>query len=262
MLGLATLWIGDRFLPSKPVAAVLVMEWWVLVPMAIATAASTGLILLGVKLAVPDSVKDTVVKQTSTALVSGLTAFLTAAFISAVGDKDNSAVGERIKERMRAHYQREPESGKKRICKIKPSGVAEQYLNSNFYADLSGWDRETRIRRAKGVAKAEKGDDGLELSKAWPYRSHAARTCGIGPVPQQVKPVRRTSSGGGNDYARMCGMSSVGRCATHVRQQICDGFRRSWSQTPRTKRLMSNERATNARSPYSRQTTLLLVLNS
>lgn len=165
LLGMAVEWIGDRLLPSKPVAAVLVMEWWVLVPMAIASAASTGLILLGIKLAVPDSVKDTVVKQTSTALVSGLTAFLTAAFISAVGDRDKSAIGERIKTRMRAHYERDPQ-GKKRVSKIKPGGAAEQYLHSDLYEGLSGWDRETRISRARGVAKTNKVGDCLQLSEA------------------------------------------------------------------------------------------------
>ena len=142
------------------------MEWWVLVPMAIAAAASTGLILLGVKLAVPDSVKNTVVKQTSTALVSGLTAFLTAAFISAVGDKDKSAVGERIKKRVLAHYAREPAPGEKRVYKMKPGGAAEQYLYSDLYEGLSGWDREMRISRARGVAKTNKIDDCLQLSEA------------------------------------------------------------------------------------------------
>ncbi len=162
LLGKAAEWSGERLLPSKPVAAVLVMEWWVLVPMAIAAAASTGLILLGVKLAVPDSVKDTVVKQTSTALVSGLTAFLTAAFISAIGDRDKSAVGERIKQRMRAHYERDPASTAKRVSKIKEGGAAEQFLYSDFYAGLSGWDRETRISRARGIAKTGKVDNCLQ----------------------------------------------------------------------------------------------------
>jgi hypothetical protein len=164
LLGMVAEWCGDRLLPSRPVAAVLVMEWWVLVPMAVAAAASTGVILLGVKLAVPDSVKDTVVKQTATALVSGLTAFLTAAFVSAVGDRDKSAVGERIKKRMRAHYERPPGEGKKRVSKMKQGGAAEQYLYSDFYAGLSGWDRETRISRARGIADTGKDGDCLQLS--------------------------------------------------------------------------------------------------
>jgi hypothetical protein len=168
LLGMAVEWVGDRMLPSKPVAAVLVMEWWVLVPMAIATAASTGLILLGIKLAVPDSVKDTVVKQTSTALVSGLTAFLTAAFISAVGDRDKSAVGERIRKRMQAHYERTPGSGGNRISKMNPGGAAEQFLYSDFYDGLSGWGRETRISRARGIAETKKVDNILQLSGARP----------------------------------------------------------------------------------------------
>jgi hypothetical protein len=136
--------------------------------MAVAAAASTGVILLGVKLAVPDSVKDTVVKQTSTALVSGLTAFLTAAFVSAVGDRDKSAVGERIKGRMRAHYERPPGEGKKRVSKMKGGGAAEQYLYSEFYAGLSGWGRETRISRARGIAGTKKDGDCLELSVVRP----------------------------------------------------------------------------------------------
>jgi hypothetical protein len=152
---MAAEWVGDRFLPARPVAAVLIMEWWVLVPMAIAAAASTGLILLGIKLAVPDSVKDTVVKQTSTALVSGLTAFLTAAFISAVGDRDKSGVGERIKRRMRAHYTRESTEGKRRVSHIEAASPIEQLLYSDFYSGLAGWDRETRISRARGIADAE-----------------------------------------------------------------------------------------------------------
>jgi hypothetical protein len=151
-LGIAAERVGDRFLPSRPVAAVLVMEWWILVPMAVAAAASTVLILVAIKLAVPDTVTDPVVTQTSAALASGLSAFLTAAFVSAVGDRDKSGVGDRIKTRLRAHYARQPEPGKARVVKIDAGGVIEQLLHSDFYAGLSGWDRETRIRRAEGIA--------------------------------------------------------------------------------------------------------------
>jgi hypothetical protein len=128
------------------------MEWWILVPMAVAAAASTVLILVAIKLAVPDTVTDPVVTQTSAALASGLSAFLTAAFVSAVGDRDKSGVGDRIKTRLRAHYARQPEPGKARVVKIDAGGVIEQLLHSDFYAGLSGWDRETRIRRAEGIA--------------------------------------------------------------------------------------------------------------
>ncbi len=154
LVGIAAEWIGDRLLPGHPVGAVYVMEWWVLVPMAVAAAASATLIVVAVELTIPESVKDPVVKETTGAVAAGLSTFLTAAFVSSIGDRDKSAVGDRIKDRLRSHYARQPSPDKSRVRKIDAGGTIEQLLHSDFYGGLSGWDRETRIARAKRIAEA------------------------------------------------------------------------------------------------------------
>jgi hypothetical protein len=154
LAGAAAEWLGDRFLPSHPVAAVMVMEWWVLVPMAVASAASAALIVIAVELAVPESVTDPIVKEATGAIAGGLSAFLTAAFVSSIGDRDKSGIGDRIKDRLRRHYAREVKPGQKRVVQIPAEGRIELLLYSDFQEGLSGWDRETRIVRAGGIAKA------------------------------------------------------------------------------------------------------------
>jgi hypothetical protein len=146
--------VGERFLPEHPVAAAYLMEWWIIIPMAIAVAGSAAVIVAAVELAVPDDVKDPVVKETGGAVAAGITAFLSAAFVSNIGDKDKSGVGDRIKTRLRRHYERAPASGKSRMTTIPAGGEIEQLLYSNFYDGLEGWDRETRLERARGISKA------------------------------------------------------------------------------------------------------------
>jgi hypothetical protein len=125
LLGVLSEWIGDRFLPAHPVAAVLFMEWWVLVPMAIAAAGSAALVVIAVELAIPESVKDPVVKETAGAIAGALSTFLTAAFVSSIGDRDRSAIGDRIKKRLRSHYTRDVQPGQKRVMQVAAGSTIE-----------------------------------------------------------------------------------------------------------------------------------------
>lgn len=153
VLGFVIEWIGEHaFLPDHPVAAVYLMEWWILVPMALGVAASAGVIIAAVELTVPDTVKDPVIKETAGAISSGLSSFLTASFISSLGDRDKSAIADRIKTRLQGKYTRDdPAPAHKKH--LDAESAAELYLNSDIFKGLSGWDRETRIARAHGLAK-------------------------------------------------------------------------------------------------------------
>ncbi|MGH9164492.1 MAG: hypothetical protein ACRDZW_03125, partial [Acidimicrobiales bacterium] len=103
---------------------------------------------------VPESVKDPVIKETAGALASGLSTFLTAALVSSIGDRDESAVGDLIKARLRAHYNRQVPPGTRRVHLVVAGSPLEQFLQSDFYAGLSGWDRDTRIARARGIKRS------------------------------------------------------------------------------------------------------------
>lgn len=157
LLGFLVEWVGEFFLPNHPVAAVRTMEWWILVPIALGVAGAAALIVAAVEFTVPDTVKDPVTKETSGAIGTAISAFITAISITNLGDKDKSGIGDRIKTRLRRHYARPVASGQtqpKGVKTIQPGSPIEQLLHSNFYEGLDGWDRETRLERARGIAKA------------------------------------------------------------------------------------------------------------
>ena len=145
--------IGESQLPGRPVAATRLMEWWMLVPMAAGVAAAAAVIIVSVALTLPDTVDDPAVKETVGAITAGITAFLTSSLISTSADKDHSAVGDRIKTRLRRHYTRDKAKKADNLRFLPADSDGEKYLYSDLFNGLSGWDRPTRLQRAAGLAK-------------------------------------------------------------------------------------------------------------
>jgi hypothetical protein len=98
--------IGSSLLPGKPVWAVRVMEWRLLVPAAITTLAAAGVIVVTIELTLPETPKpSTDTKEIIGALSTAITAFLTSAFITWAGDEKDSRLGDWIRDQFQAHYQ-------------------------------------------------------------------------------------------------------------------------------------------------------------
>lgn len=154
LVGLGLNWIGTQLLPDHPRPALWFLEGWVLAPAAIAAVAAAIVVIVTVALTVPDTTA-TSTKETIGALSTGLTGFITAAFISWTGESDDSKVSDHIRSAFWAKYQREPTSG---TC---PAGVhcfraessGERLVYSTEYEGIEGWNQSARRARAKGISE-------------------------------------------------------------------------------------------------------------
>lgn len=152
--GLALDLVGQKLLPAQPVMATRLMEWWILTPAMIAALASGAVAIVTVALAVPDSAK-TDTKTLIGALTTGITGFVTTAFIGWVGDENDSRLGDHIRDAFRKAYKRVPDAGKPRsqgahyFCAGSPG---ERWVYSDEYRGIQGWGRPARRRRAAGIA--------------------------------------------------------------------------------------------------------------
>jgi len=142
---------GKALLPARPVGALWLLEGWVLTPAALAAIAAAVVVLVTVALTVPDDTPATT-KETIGALSTGITAFVTAAFVSWAGDADNSTVADHVKTAFRAHYNRAgalPQAG---VHYFTAASVGEQWVYSDEYGGVEGWGYTARHSRAYGIA--------------------------------------------------------------------------------------------------------------
>ncbi len=145
---------GRRLLPARPVLAARFMEWWILTPAMIAALASGVVAIVTVAVTVPDSAK-TDTKTLIAALTTGVTGFLTTAFIAWTGDENDSRLGDHIRDAFRTAYQRVPDPGKPRLQGVhyfRADSPGERWIYSDEYRAIQGWGRPARRRRAAGVA--------------------------------------------------------------------------------------------------------------
>jgi hypothetical protein len=150
LVGVVLDWVGKRLLPEHPVAAVWFLEGWVLTPAALAAVAGAAVVLITVALTLP---KDTPTSTTQTvaALSTGLTAFITAVFISWAGDEKNSKIADHIRRAFWAKYDR-PNGTKPGAHHFKEGSPGEQWVYSDEVGGIQGWSHDARITRAKGIA--------------------------------------------------------------------------------------------------------------
>jgi hypothetical protein len=132
--------IGRHAPFDKPARAVTFMEWWIVVPMVLAGAASAITVIVAVALVVPDSAGDQV-KETVGALATAITAFLSSGFVDWAADDSDSRVSDRIQEHFHDVYK----------DKFKPGSAAQLYVFSGSYGGATGWGRKARRSRAEGI---------------------------------------------------------------------------------------------------------------
>jgi len=149
-------WIGRSLLPARPAAAVRFLEWWILTPAAVAAVASAVVVIVTVALTIPEEPKvDASTKQLIGTLSTGLTAFVTAAFISWAGDDKDSRLAEHIKSAFQAKYTREG-TAKPGAHPFAAESSGERWVFSDEYKGIDGWGRDARLKRAAGIAAALK----------------------------------------------------------------------------------------------------------
>lgn len=144
---------GQRLLPKHPRTALYFMEIWVLGPSAVAAVAAGAAVVVGARLA-PSSGLDPEVVAVMEATATALTAFLTGAFVSWVGEKDSSRIADRIKRHFFAHYARAA-AGSARLPRkhyFTAESRGERAVYSTDIDGVTGWGITARWKRASIVA--------------------------------------------------------------------------------------------------------------
>jgi hypothetical protein len=140
---------GKGRLPDHPVSALWLLEGYALVPIAIATAAAAAVVIVTVELTLPDTTP-TETKELVGAASTGVTTFLTAGFISAAGDENDSTLADHIKDAFQGKYSRP--GGPQGTHAFRPESPGEFWVFAEHYRGVSGWGQPARLKRAKGVA--------------------------------------------------------------------------------------------------------------
>jgi hypothetical protein len=147
-LGFIPSWLGGRLLPEHPVWAVRLLPTRVFFPIGIAALAAGIAIIITVELTLPEGTA-TDTKETVGALATGVTAFLTSAFIDWTSDGTDTRVADYVHAKFQAAY----------TGYFRPGTVGERLVFSE-YDPVSGWSGPARRERATKLADAIKsGDD-------------------------------------------------------------------------------------------------------
>lgn len=149
-LGSAANWFGRKLLPNHPVGALRLLEGWILIPIALATAASAAVVIVTVELTLPNTTP-TDTKELVGAVTTGIAAFLTAAFISWAGDDKDSTLADHVKASFQDRYTR-PNRPKPGAHAFAPDSAGEKWVFAEHFRGVSGWGRPARHKRAKGIA--------------------------------------------------------------------------------------------------------------
>lgn len=146
--------IGELLLPKRPVASIRFLESWLLTPAAIAAVASAVVVVITVTLTIPDdSNVSGNVKELVGTLSTGLTAFLTAAFIEWAGDDKNSKLADHVKSVFQSKYGRKDDPNLPQGAHGFPAGSdPERWVFSDEFGGIEGWGYAARRKRAQGVA--------------------------------------------------------------------------------------------------------------
>lgn len=133
---------GRALLPNHPRAAVELLEWWLVAPMALAGAAGAAAIIVTVELTTPEGTA-VATKELVAAVATAVTAFLSSSFVDWAGDDKDSKLSDRIQKEFEAKY----------LGYFKPESSGELYVFSGSYQGADGWGRAARRIRAKGIAE-------------------------------------------------------------------------------------------------------------
>jgi hypothetical protein len=151
--GLGMQHLGDKALPDHPERAVRLLGWRLITVAVLASVAAAAVIVVTVMLAADKATGQT--KELLAALTTAITSFLTTMF--SIDEKADERIGDFIRGRFEAHYDRDPGDPAKRKSNVRyfaPESPGERWVYSAACEDVSGWGKEARRKRAKGVAEA------------------------------------------------------------------------------------------------------------
>jgi hypothetical protein len=145
--------VGRRRLPDKPVSALAFLELWLLVPSVLSAAAAGALIVLMVKLTVPEGT-GTVQKELTGAILAALGGFLTGGLFSWYKDEKDETLANRVQTLFQSKYERQdPTRAQKPGIRYLPAeSDAERLVFSESFQGIEGWGRSARWERAKRLA--------------------------------------------------------------------------------------------------------------
>lgn len=146
-------WLGRACLPDSPRIALVFLELWIFAPLMVGALASAAMVIISVHLSLPEGTTPER-KETVGAITTALTTFLTAGFISWIGERDDSRFAERIKRIFYSKYKR-PKPDEPRIEGVKyfqPASRGERLVYSNEYEGIEGWGRGARLHRARELS--------------------------------------------------------------------------------------------------------------
>lgn len=142
-------------LPNRPVAAVWAMELWSFCPGLAAICAAASLVVLNVRIAelFPTGPAE---PETIKALVTALTALVTAGFLKAADEADESWIAPHIKKAFEDKYRdvanRTAQSPAGIYWFTLGQGNVEPCVYQAFYAGTEDWGFKARHKRARGIA--------------------------------------------------------------------------------------------------------------
>lgn len=188
--------IGTLFLPMKPRAGLLFLEGWVIGPAAIAAFASGLAVLVAIDLAAPTGADDAT-KELLKTLAAGLSAFLSAAFVSWIGEQNNTRISDRIRRQFYRKYDRAtvyppPSDG---ALYFTPGSKGETTVYSGV--QIEGWnfaDRWERARRLSAEIAAGTSQPGSQAEIDAGLRAIRAQSAAL--MPDLLPWPPRNSAGG------------------------------------------------------------------
>ncbi|WP_421912553.1 hypothetical protein [Mesorhizobium sp.] len=157
--------IGNLFLPKMPRAGLLFLEGWVLGPAAIAAFVSGLIVVVAIDLAPPKDT-DPATEELMKTLAAGLSTFLSAAFVSWIGEQDNTRISNRIRDQFYKKYKRAavyppPTDG---VMYFTPGSRGETTVYSSI--QIGGWNFADRWERASKLSAEIATGNSLPKSQA------------------------------------------------------------------------------------------------
>jgi hypothetical protein len=144
--------LGEEQLPSRPGAAMVFLEFWILLPCAIASPVVAAIIWAGIMLAprVGDSDAQKELLKAAFATVAG---FLTAVALKSFEDADANFLASHIKKVFQKHYKRCPDTSPMEPAAIVIYFAEDSRGELQVQSDAKGWGFKARHERARAIAE-------------------------------------------------------------------------------------------------------------
>lgn len=139
-----------------PVLSVYLFQGWLLIPLAVAVLASAAIIVLAIETLPKTNAAGMPTSPETEKLVAaasaGITAFLTAGFVSWTGDSEDSKLADHIKGYFEGRFVDEA-TAKSGDWVIQDDSPARDWVFAGVVGGIEGWGWKARLLRAKELKK-------------------------------------------------------------------------------------------------------------